>query len=123
MGNKTRVKIVKNKVAPPFKQAEFDIMYGQGISKSGDVLDCAVDAKIIEKAGSWDSFEGNRIGQGRENVKKYLEDNPDIMDKVEGILLDNLRNDRDKDTDNVEQDIPGIDTDDIIIDEDGVIIE
>ena len=123
MGNKTRVKIVKNKVAPPFKQAEFDIMYGQGISKSGDVLDCAVDAKIIEKAGSWYSFEGNRIGQGRENVKKYLEDNPDIMDKVEGILLDNLRNDRDKDTDNVEQDIPGIDTDDIIIDEDGVIIE
>ena len=123
LGNKTRVKIVKNKVAPPFKQAEFDIMYGQGISKSGDVLDCAVDAKIIEKAGSWYSFEGNRIGQGRENVKKYLEDNPDIMDKVEGILLDNLRNDRDKDTDNVEQDIPGIDTDDIIIDEDGVIIE
>ena len=86
-------------------------------------MDCAVDAKIIEKAGSWYSFEGNRIGQGRENVKKYLEDNPDIMDKVEGILLDNLRNDRDKDTDNVEQDIPGIDTDDIIIDEDGVIIE
>ena len=69
LGNRTRVKIVKNKVAPPFKQAEFDIMYGEGISKAGDVLDCAVDAKILEKAGSWYSFEGERIGQGRENVK------------------------------------------------------
>ena len=79
LGNRTRVKIVKNKVAPPFKQAEFDIMYGKGISRAGDVLDCAVNGKIIEKAGSWYSFEGNRIGQGRENVKTYLEENPQIM--------------------------------------------
>lgn len=122
LGSKTRAKIVKNKVAPPFKQAEFDIMYGQGISRSGDVLDCAVDAKVIEKAGSWYSFEGNRIGQGRENVKKYLEDNPEIMDKVEGLLLDTLDKEKEKTKDDNEQDIPGID-DDIIIDEDGVIIE
>lgn len=124
LGNRTKAKIVKNKVAPPFKQAEFDIMYGQGISKSGDVLDCAVDAKIIEKAGSWYSFDGNRIGQGRENVKKYLEENPDVMEKVESILLDSLKRKKD-DRDNVdeEMDIPGVDDNDMIIDEDGVIIE
>src|SRR5690554_6897221 len=78
IGSRTRVKIVKNKVAPPFKQAEFDIMYGTGISREGDVLDCAVEAKIIDKAGSWYSFNGERIGQGRENVKKYLKENNDI---------------------------------------------
>ncbi|QIB69384.1 recombinase RecA [Aminipila butyrica] len=91
LGNRTRVKIVKNKVAPPFKQAEFDIMYGAGISREGDVLDCAVDAKIIEKAGSWYSFEGNRIGQGRENVKQYLGDNPEILVKVEELLKESLK--------------------------------
>ena len=91
VGNRTRVKIVKNKVAPPFKQAEFDIMYGKGISKEGDILDCAVTAKIIEKAGSWYSFEGERIGQGRENVKEYLAQHPDVMDKVEKLLLDSLK--------------------------------
>ncbi len=69
VGNRTRVKIVKNKVAPPFKEAEFDIMYGRGISREGDTLDCAVERKIVDKAGAWYSFEGNRIGQGRENVK------------------------------------------------------
>ena len=138
LGSRTRAKIVKNKVAPPFKQAEFDIMYGQGISRAGDVLDCAVDAKIIEKAGSWYSFEGNRIGQGRENVKKFLEDNPDVMDRVEGKLLDGLKKD-DNDSEeqeaeaaaaaignhgrNAGQKISEMDIDDIIIDEDGVIIE
>ncbi len=122
LGNRTKVKIVKNKVAPPFKQAEFDIMYGKGISKSGDVMDCAVEAKIIEKAGSWYSFEGNRIGQGRENVKKYLEENPEILDKVEGLLLDTLKKDKEKNAEEADMSIPGVD-EDIMIDEDGVIIE
>lgn len=137
LGSRTRAKIVKNKVAPPFKQAEFDIMYGQGISRSGDVLDCAVDAKVIEKAGSWYSFEGSRIGQGRENVKKFLEDNPDVMDRVEGKLLDGLKKDEGESEEQQEEaaaaaagrgrnagpDMPEMDIDDIIIDEDGVIIE
>jgi len=86
LGNRTKVKIVKNKVAPPFKQVEFDIMFGKGISRSGDLLDCAVEAKIIEKAGAWYSYMGNRIGQGRENVKTYLEENPEIMTEVESKL-------------------------------------
>lgn len=90
LGNRTRVKVVKNKVAPPFKQAEFDIMYGQGISKSGDLLDCAVEHKVVEKAGSWYSFDGERIGQGRENVKAYLEANPGTLDKIEKFLLENI---------------------------------
>lgn len=123
LGSRTRAKIVKNKVAPPFKQAEFDIMYGKGISKSGDVLDCAVDAKIIEKAGSWYSFDGNRIGQGRENVKKYLEENPDVLDQVEGLLLDTLKADKDKKDEEPVQDIPDVLEDEFFIDEDGVIIE
>ena len=83
IGNRTRVKIVKNKVAPPFREAEFDIMYGEGISKIGNIFDMAVNLDIIEKSGSWFSYNGNRIGQGRENVKKYLQDNPDILDEVE----------------------------------------
>lgn len=83
LGNKTRVKVVKNKVAPPFKQSEFDIMYGTGISREGDVLDCGVKEKVIDKAGAWYSYDGNRIGQGRENVKRYLKENPNIMDEVE----------------------------------------
>lgn len=78
IGNRTRVKIVKNKVAPPFKQVEFDIMYGEGISKSGVLLDTAVDFDIINKAGSWYSYNGEKLGQGRENVKKYIEDNEDF---------------------------------------------
>ena len=83
VGNRARVKIVKNKVAPPFREAEFDIMYGEGISKIGNIFDMAVNLNIIEKSGSWFSYNGNRIGQGRENVKKYLQDNPDILDEVE----------------------------------------
>ena len=90
LGNRTRVKVVKNKVAPPFKQAEFDIMYGKGISRAGDVLDCAVEAKIIEKAGSWYSFNGERIGQGRENVKVFLEENKEIMGQIEERLVNNI---------------------------------
>ena len=124
LGNRTKAKIVKNKVAPPFKQAEFDIMYGQGISKSGDVLDCAVAEKIIEKAGSWYSFDGNRIGQGRENVKAYLEENPDILENVESLLLETLKKNKSDDKANdVNADTPEIDDEEIMIDEDGVIIE
>ncbi len=82
LGNRTKIKIVKNKVAPPFRTAEFDIMYGTGISKTGDTLDCAVSAGIIEKAGSWYSYEGQRIGQGRENAKSFLADNPEALTKV-----------------------------------------
>ena len=123
IGNRTRVKVVKNKVAPPFKQAEFDIMYGEGISKAGDILDCAVDAKLIEKAGSWYSFEGNRIGQGRENVKVYLKEHPEIMDKLEGQLLDQIKNDgkQEKEPEIPDEDISAIM--DLFVDEDGVVIE
>ena len=90
IGNRTRVKIVKNKVAPPFKQAEFDIMYGHGISREGDALDCAVEHKIVDKAGAWYSYEGNRIGQGRENVKKYLAENPEILNRIEAQIREKI---------------------------------
>ena len=91
VGNRTRVKIVKNKVAPPLKQAEFDIMYGRGISREGDTLDCAVERKIVDKAGAWYSFEGNRIGQGRENVKRYLSENPEVLNRIESLLMESIR--------------------------------
>ena len=91
LGNRTRVKIVKNKVAPPFKQAEFDIMYGQGISRTGDVLDCAAEAKIVEKAGAWYSYKGERIGQGRENVKNYLAEHKETLAEIEAALLQSLK--------------------------------
>ena len=90
MGNRARVKIVKNKVAPPFREAEFDIMYGEGISKVGNILDTAINLDIVEKSGSWFSYNGDRIGQGRENVKKYLKDNPDILDEIENKVRDNF---------------------------------
>jgi len=83
MGNKTRVKIVKNKVAPPFKLAEFDIMYGEGISKVGEIIDLAVEAEIINKSGSWFSYDGTKLGQGRDAVKSLLKDNPDLMETLE----------------------------------------
>ncbi len=83
IGNKTRIKVVKNKVAPPFKEAEFDIMYGEGISKMGNILDVAVNFDIIKKSGAWFSYEGERIGQGRDNVKKYMEDTPEFADMIE----------------------------------------
>ena len=89
-GSRARVKVIKNKVAPPFREAEFDIMYGEGISKEGNVLDMAVNLDIIEKAGSWFSYNGEKIGQGRENVKKYLRENPDILDEVENKVRDNF---------------------------------
>lgn len=82
-GNRVRVKVIKNKVAPPFREAEFDVVYGEGISKAGNILDMAVNMDIIEKSGSWFSYNGERIGQGRENVKKYLQDNNEILKDVE----------------------------------------
>ncbi|SFL75153.1 recombinase RecA [Salibacterium qingdaonense] len=83
VGNKTRVKIVKNKVAPPFKQAEVDIMYGEGISREGSVLDMGAELEIIQKSGAWYSYEGERLGQGRENAKQYLKENPRVTDTIE----------------------------------------
>lgn len=83
IGNRTRVKVVKNKIAPPFKEAEFDIMFGEGISVIGDILDLAADNGIINKSGAWYAYEGNKIGQGRENAKQYLKDNPAVCDEVE----------------------------------------
>ena len=127
LGNRTKAKIVKNKVAPPFKQAEFDIMYGKAIFRSGAILDCAVDGGLIEKAGSWYSYQGNRIGQGRENVKNYLETNPQVMDELQEQLLEQLRASRaGADADNAE-DAAGAagvaGSDGLLVDEDGVIIE
>jgi recombination protein RecA len=87
VGNRTRVKVVKNKMAPPFREVEFDILYGQGISRSGDALDLASDIGIVEKSGAWYSFNGERIGQGRENAKAYLEAHPEMLDKIEAMVL------------------------------------
>ena len=89
VGNQTRVKVVKNKMAPPFRVVEFDIMYGEGVSKTGELLDLGVQAGIIEKSGSWFSCDGQRIGQGRENAKTFLKDNPDMMKSVEGRVREN----------------------------------
>jgi recombination protein RecA len=88
VGSRTRVKVVKNKVAPPFKEVEFDIMYGTGISREGDLVDLASEAGIIEKSGSWFSFKGERIGQGRENAKDYLRDHPEVMADIERQVLE-----------------------------------
>ena len=89
IGNRTRVKVVKNKVAPPFREAEFDILYGEGISKEGSILDLAVNLDIVEKSGAWFSYNGSKIGQGRENVKKYLKENPKILAEIEQKIRDN----------------------------------
>jgi recombination protein RecA len=87
VGNRTRVKVVKNKMAPPFREVEFDILYGQGISRSGDLVDLASELGIVEKSGAWFSFQGERIGQGRENAKAYLEQRPETLDKIEAMVL------------------------------------
>jgi recombination protein RecA len=88
-GNQTRVKVVKNKIAPPFKQIEFDIMYGEGISKTGEIIDLGVKAGVVEKSGSWFSYEGQRVGQGRENAKAFLKQNPEIALKIESAIRQN----------------------------------
>jgi recombination protein RecA len=86
IGSRTRVKVVKNKVAPPFREVEFDILYGEGISKEGDMLDLAVDRNIIEKSGAWYSYGKERIGQGRENARVYLKEHPEAMAEIEAAL-------------------------------------
>ena len=87
VGNRTRVKVVKNKMAPPFREVEFDILYGEGISQQGELIDLAVEANIVDKSGAWYSFEGERIGQGRENARDFLKEHPDIYNKIEAKLL------------------------------------
>ena len=89
VGNQTRVKVVKNKVAPPFKQIEFDIMYGEGISKPGELVDLGVKAGVVEKSGAWFSHESQRLGQGRENAKQFLRDNPDVANRIEAAIRQN----------------------------------
>lgn len=123
IGNRTRVKIVKNKVAPPFKQAEFDIMYGEGISKVGDIMDAAVEAKLLDKAGSWYSYKGERIGQGRENIKNYLKEHPEVVEELEAKLLEIMRNEGETETEPVVPEEEFSEIMDMIIDEDGVVIE
>ena len=94
VGNRTRVKVVKNKVAPPFKQAEFDIMYGEGISKIGDLLDIAADIDIVKKSGSWYAYNDIKLGQGRENVKKFLADNMDLTDEINAKVREHYNLDK-----------------------------
>ena len=86
VGNRTRIKVVKNKVAPPFKQAEFDIMFGEGISKEGDILDLAAGVDVIKKSGAWYAYQGEKIGQGRENAKTYLKEHPEVAQEVESAV-------------------------------------
>jgi recombination protein RecA len=93
VGNRTRVKVVKNKLAPPFKVVEFDIMYGQGISKAGEVLDLAVELEVVKKSGSWFSYDGNRLGQGRDAVKDMLKDNPELMETLEARIKEKIKGD------------------------------
>ena len=91
VGNRTRVKIVKNKVAPPFKEAEFDIMFGKGISKEGDVLDLASDCGVVVKSGAWYAYNGDKIGQGRENAKAYLKENPVVCEEIEAKVREKFQ--------------------------------
>ena len=86
LGNRTKIKVVKNKVAPPFRRAEFDIMYGEGISKTGEIIDLGVENGLIEKSGSWFSYNGSKLGQGRESVRNLLKDNPELMDELESKI-------------------------------------
>jgi recombination protein RecA len=90
VGNRTRVKVVKNKVAPPFKQAEFDIMYGKGISREGGLIDVGVEAGLVRKAGAWYTYEGDQLGQGKENARTFLRDNPDLANEIEKKILEKL---------------------------------
>jgi recombination protein RecA len=91
IGSRTKVRVVKNKVAPPFKEVEFDLIYGEGISREGDVLDLATEKNIVEKSGTWYAYEGQRIGQGRENAKQFLKENPKVMEKMEKEILEKFR--------------------------------
>jgi recombination protein RecA len=91
IGSRTKVRVVKNKVAPPFKEVEFDLIYGEGISREGDVVDLAVEKNIVEKSGTWYAYGGQRIGQGRENAKQFLKENPKILEQMEKEILENFR--------------------------------
>ena len=104
LGSRTRVKVVKNKVAPPFKQAEFDIMYGEGISKVGDLLDIAADVDIVKKSGAWYSYNDIKLGQGRENVKKFLEDNPDLISEIDEKVRKHYKLDENRENAQEEED-------------------
>ena len=111
VGSRTRVRVVKNKVAPPFKSAEFDIMYGKGISKEGSIIDVAADKGILIKSGSWYSYNNDRIGQGRENAKVFLMQNPDIMDKIEQEIKKQLEFDKNKSENVAREEKPQVDRD------------
>jgi recombination protein RecA len=119
VGNRTRVKVVKNKVAPPFKQAEFDIMYGQGISREGGLIDVGVEAGLVRKAGAWYTYEGDQLGQGKENARTFLRDNPDLANEIEKRILEQLGitpsvdAPADADAGGFKADAPGIDPDGI----------
>ena len=117
VGNHTRAKIVKNKVAPPFKSAEFDIMYGEGISKEGNVLDAAIEHDIVQKSGSWFSYNGDRIGQGRENAKGFLKANPEILAEIEEKVIATLHESK-KGNESPEKNVDGL-----RVDADGVIMD
>jgi recombination protein RecA len=91
VGSRTKVRVVKNKVAPPFKEVEFDLVHGEGISKEGDVLDLAVEKNIVEKSGTWYAYQGQRIGQGRENAKQFLKENFKVLEEMEKEILENFR--------------------------------
>ncbi|GAA0106574.1 hypothetical protein UT300013_31980 [Paraclostridium sordellii] len=108
MGSRTRVKVVKNKVAPPFTQCEFDIMYGEGISKTGEVLDIATDKDIVKKSGAWYSYNDSKLGQGREKVKQFLDDNKDLLEEIESENTENVNLDNEKNENRVENTISGV---------------
>jgi recombination protein RecA len=107
VGNQTRVKVVKNKLAPPFKQVEFDIMYGEGVSKMGELIDLGVKAGVVEKSGAWFSYDSQRIGQGRENAKTFLKQNPDMAGKIEAAIRQNAGLIAEKILGEVEEDADG----------------
>lgn len=111
IGNRTRVRVVKNKIAPPFKEAEFDIMYGEGISRTGDVLDLAASEGVVSKSGAWYAYEGNKIGQGRENAKNYLKENPEVFAEIEKKVRERFE------LSSVEQTTPMEDVEEVVIEE------
>ena len=111
VGNRTRAKVVKNKMAPPFKQAEFDIVYGKGISREGSIIDMGVEAGIVRKSGSWFTYGDDQLGQGKENVRQFLVDNPELANEIEQKILVSLGIGEAPDPDQASQDVPDIDPD------------